>query len=243
MYRLLCALALTTAGTIALAACDVSFASLGPADTHRDEAKLPSGIEAVRVDVRSGSVTVRAGAAKPYLRRTLKYRADRPDGATHRIEDGVLVLAGCGRGCSASYTVDVPAGVPVSGGASSGSLHLHGTGEVDVTTGSGSIRLAGVTGPIRAKTSNGRIEGHNLKARRIDAKTSNGAITLVPSVPADVRAETSNGDITVTVTGGPYRVSATTGNGDERVNVPTAPSAPRRLDLKSGNGDITATAP
>lgn len=243
MYRLLCALALTTAGTVALAACDVSFASFGPADTYQDEAKLPSGIEAVRIDVRAGSVTVRAGDAKPYLRRTLRYREDRPDGATHRVEDGVLILGGCGRECAASYTVDVPAGVPVSGGSSSGSLHLHRAGDVNVTTDSGSIRLAGVTGPIRARTSNGRIEGHDLKAGRIDAETSNGAITLVPSVPADVRAETSNGDITVTVTGGPYRVTATTGNGDERVNVPTAPSAPHRLDLTSGNGDITATAP
>ncbi|MFD0899668.1 DUF4097 family beta strand repeat-containing protein [Actinomadura sediminis] len=243
MFRLLCALALTTAGTVALAACDVSFASFGPEETFRDEARLPAGIASVRIDVREGSVTVRGGDAKPHLRRTVRYREDRPEGATHRIENGVLILGGCGDECSASYTVDVPAGVPVSGAASSGSLRLHRAGEVNVTTDSGSIGLAGVTGPIRARTSNGGIEGHDLKSGRIDVETSNGAITLVPSVPADVRAKTSNGDITVTVTGGPYRVSATTGNGDERVNVPTAPSAPHRLDLTSGNGDITATAP
>ncbi|WP_218040163.1 DUF4097 family beta strand repeat-containing protein [Actinomadura sp. WMMB 499] len=243
MFRLLCALALTTAGTVALAACDVSFASFGPQETFRDEAALPSGITAVRIDVREGTVTVRGGDAKPFLHRTVRYRDDRPDGATHRVENGVLVLGGCGRDCSASYTVDVPAGVPVRGGAAGGSLHLHGAGEVDVATASGAIRLAGVTGPIDARTSNGRIVGHDLKSARITAETSNGDITLVPSVPADVDAETSNGDITVTVTGGPYRVTASTGNGDERIGVPTAPHAEHRLDLRSSNGDITATTP
>ncbi|GGU99488.1 lipoprotein [Actinomadura cremea] len=243
MFRLLCALALTTAGTVALAACDVSFASFGPQETFRDEAALPSGITAVRIDAREGSVAVRGGDAKPSLHRTVRYREDRPDGATHRVEDGVLVLGGCARDCSVGYTVDVPAGVRVTGGSAGGSIHLHRAGEVNVTTGSGAIRLAGVTGPITAKTSRGRIEGHDLKSGRISAETSNGAITLVPSVPADVRARTSNGDITVTVTGGPYRVSAATGNGDERIGVPTAPSAEHRLDLRSGNGDITATAP
>ncbi|OLT31749.1 hypothetical protein BJF79_00815 [Actinomadura sp. CNU-125] len=243
MFRLLFALAVTTAGTIALAACDVSFASLGPGGTFRDGTELPSRITAVRIDVAEGGVTVRGGDAKPNLRRTVRYRDDRPEGATHRVENGVLILGGCPRDCSVSYTVDVPAGVPVSGGASGGSLHLHGAGEVNVTTGAGSIGLAGVTGPIKARTSNGRIEGHDLRAERILAETANGDITLVPSVPADVRAVTSNGDITVTVAGGPYRVSATAGNGRERITVPTGPSAVHHLALTSTNGGVTATAP
>ena len=47
------------------------------------------------------------------MRREVENRGDKPQGATHRIENGVLILGGCGSRCSVNYTVEVPAGVPV----------------------------------------------------------------------------------------------------------------------------------
>ncbi|MFK4111750.1 hypothetical protein [Streptomyces sp. NPDC002176] len=58
------------------------------------------------------------------MRREVDYRGDKPQGTTHRIENGVLILGGCGNRCSVNYTVDVPAGVPVSGEVSTGSVRL-----------------------------------------------------------------------------------------------------------------------
>ncbi|MFI6519802.1 DUF4097 family beta strand repeat-containing protein [Spirillospora sp. NPDC050679] len=237
MHRQLCALAAAAVGVAMLSACEVT-----PKSTFEDGADLRQKITAVRLDgIGSGRVTVRGGAAEASLRRTLRYRDDRPDGPTHRVRDGVLTLSGCGSGCSVDYTVQLPAGVPVSGGTSSGSISLTRVGPVEVTTNSGSIRLDGVAGTVKARTSNGRIEAAGLKGTGIDVQTSNGEIKLAPATAQSVRAKTSNGDITVTSPAGRYKISTRTGSGDKDITVPNDPSAAHLLDLTTGNGDITVT--
>lgn len=222
-------------GVTALSACGMAFAS-----TFEDDTALKGGITAVELDdIGSGQVTVRGGASKASLHREIRYRGDKPDGQTHRIDNGMLKLRSCGSRCSVHYTVDVPAGLPVSGGTSSGAIELSRVGEVDVSTESGSIRLDDVSGPVKAKTSNGEIEGRGLKGDRTDVETSNGKVTLTPAEPQDIRAKTSNGAIRITVPAGPYRVSTRTGNGDREISIPNDPSARYHLDLATSNGDIT----
>ncbi|WP_067450599.1 DUF4097 family beta strand repeat-containing protein [Actinomadura macra] len=221
------------AGTT-LSACGMAFAS-----TYEDDPGLKGKITAVRLDIGSGSVRLRGGAGALALHRKIKYRDDRPDGPTHRIENGVLVLNGCGSHCSVSYTVDVPAGLPVSGTTSSGEIKLTRVGAVDVRTSSGSIRLDGVTGPIKASTSNGRIEGRGLRGGRIEAQTSNGNVKLTPDTPQDVRAKTSNGDVTIAVPAGRYQLTTHTNNGDRDIDLTNDPSGQHRIDVSTSNGDIT----
>ncbi|MBB4778916.1 DUF4097 family beta strand repeat-containing protein [Actinomadura livida] len=226
---------MAAAGVTALSACGMAFAS-----TFEDDAALEGGITAVELDdIGAGRVTLRGGASKATVHREVKYRGDRPEGRTHRIEDGVLKLRGCGSRCSVHYTVDLPAGLPVSGDTSSGSIRLSRVGKVDVSTSSGSIHLDDVSGTVKAKTSNGEIEGRGLKGGETDVETSNGEITLRPAKPQNIRAKTSNGEIKVTVPAASYRVSARTGNGDRKIDVPNAPSARYGLDLTTSNGDIT----
>lgn len=235
MRRQLAFVVMAAAGVTALSACGMAFAS-----TFEDEAALGGGITAVELDdIGAGRVTLRGGASEASVHREVKYRGDRPEGRTHRIEDGVLKLRGCGSRCSVRYTVDVPAGLPVSGGTSGGSIRLSRVGKVDVSTSSGAIRLDDVSGPVKAKTSNGKIEGRGLKGGETDVETSNGEITLEPANPQNIRAKTSNGEITVTVPVGPYRVSARTSNGDRKIGVSDDPSARYRLDLTTSNGDIS----
>jgi hypothetical protein len=236
--RQLFALAVAAVSVTALSACDVAFAS-----TFEDDPALKGKITSVQLDdIGSGRVTIRGGAAKATMHRKVKYRGDKPKGITHRIENGVLKLRGCGSHCSVGYTIDLPAGLPVTGKTSSGSINLSHVGAVNVSTDSGAIRLEDVNGPVKARTSDGEIEGRGLKGGGIDAKTSNGQIRLTPSVPQDVHAKTSDGDITVTVPGGTYRVTTHTGDGDRKIGVPNVPSGRYRLDLSTGNGDITAKA-
>ncbi|MFC9975688.1 DUF4097 domain-containing protein [Spirillospora sp. NPDC127200] len=235
MHRQLCALAAAAVGVTMLGACELT-----PESTFEDGADLRQKITAVRLDdIGSGRVTVRGGAAGASLRRTLKYRDDRPDGPTHRVRDGVLTLTGCGSRCSVDYTVQLPAGIPVSGGTSSGSISLTRVGPVEVTTSSGSIRLDGIAGTVKARTSNGRIEAGDLRGTGIDVQTSNGAIKLAPATAQNVRAKTSNGEITVTAPAGRYRISTRSSNGDRNITVPNDPSAAHVLDLTTSNGDIT----
>ncbi|CAL9484554.1 hypothetical protein SUDANB58_03124 [Streptomyces sp. enrichment culture] len=219
-----------------LAAC-----GLVKGETFKDSSTLSGEITSVRLENGSGGVTVNGtkDSGRLSLRREVEYRGDRPQGVTHRIENGVLVLGGCGSRCSVDYTVDVPAGVPVSGEVSDGGIHLTKVGAVKVTTSSGRIEMNGVSGAVEVKTSNGRITGEDIKGTRIRAQTSNGAINLTPAAPLDVQARTSNGDITLTMPKADYQVTADTNNGDRAIGVSDDPSGEYRLRLKSSNGDIT----
>ncbi|MFD3536633.1 DUF4097 domain-containing protein [Streptomyces sp. NPDC058664] len=219
-----------------------SLASCGlvQGETYEDDSTLSGRITSVRLDNGSGGVTVngvKGGALT--LHREVEFRGERPEGATHRIENGVLILGGCGNRCSVDYTVDVPAGIPVSGEVSSGAIRLAQVGSVDVRTSSGRVEMSGVTGTVRVRTSNGRIHGTGIKGDRIVAETSNGGIDLAPDTPAHVRAETSNGDVTLTVPRAGYKMTVDSDNGDRSIDVPSDPAGEYELDVRTSNGDIT----
>ncbi|MGW7490932.1 DUF4097 family beta strand repeat-containing protein [Streptomyces sp. NPDC054786] len=229
--------AMSAIGSVGISAC-----GLLPGKTFRDDAVVSKKITAVRLDSTSGGLTVHGGkgGGKVSVHRSVTYHGDRPKGATHRVEDGVLVLTGCGKNCSVDYTVELPAGIPVSGETSSGSVDLTEVGPVKVTTSSGTIDLDGVAGTVDARTSNGRITGRGLSGKRIAAETSNGAIDLTPALAQSVRAKTSNGGITLRLPKGPYRVAAETSNGAKHIGVAQDPAGRFHLDLTTSNGDITA---
>ncbi|MFE4334775.1 DUF4097 family beta strand repeat-containing protein [Streptomyces sp. NPDC056831] len=236
-HRLRAFMAATMAGSglIGLGAC-----GLIDWNTFEDDAHVSQKITSVRLDLGSGRVNVRgvAKTADVSLHRSVRYRGDKPEGASHRVENGVLVLSGCGSQCSVSYTVEVPEGLPVSGRTSSGSVVLARVGPVNVTTHSGRIELDGVTGPADVHTSNGRIEGRGL-AGPVRAKTSNGRIELTPVNPQDVRARTSNGAIVVTAPTGRYVVAASTHHGHKDIGIANDPAGDHKIDLATTNGSIT----
>ncbi|MGW2408102.1 DUF4097 family beta strand repeat-containing protein [Streptomyces sp. NPDC001739] len=228
--------------------CGISACGLLPGETFEDDAVVSKKIMAVRLDSDSGGVTVRGGEGggkngdAVSLHRSVEYHDDRPEGATYRVEDGVLVLGGCGDACSVTYTVELPAGIPVSGETSNGAVHLSQVGAVKVTTSSGAVDLDGVTGPVDVRTSNGAITGRGLTGGHTTAETSNGAIDLTPARPQDVRAKTSNGSVTVRMPKGRYDISASTSNGAKHIGLTDDPSGRYRLSLTTSNGDITAKA-
>ncbi|MDL4775380.1 MULTISPECIES: DUF4097 family beta strand repeat-containing protein [Thermomonosporaceae] len=235
--RVLGAVTVVALGAGTVGACD------GPwkRTTFEDDAAVPGKITSVRLENRSGGIALhgRQGLAKVTLHRSVSYRDHRPDGPTHRVEGGVLVLGGCGDRCSVGYTADIPAGIPVTGGVSSGAITLSAVGGVRVTASSGRITLDGTGGPVSVRTSSGRIRGTGLRGGKIEARTSNGAIDLAPATPSDVRAQTSNGAIKVTVPAGRYRVSAKTSHGGKHIGVADDPAGAHRLDLTTSNGAIT----
>lgn len=224
-------------GVSALGAC-----GLAP-ETARDTADVPGRITSVQLDNDAGSVTLRGatGTDRVTVRRTVEYRGDKPDGRTYALTGGVLTLRGCGDECAVSYTVDLPAGLPVEGRNTAGTVQLSDVGKVAVTTSAGAIELDGASGPVDVRTSSGRIDGTGLAGGSIIARTSNGAIDLTATKPSDVRAESSNGAISLTVPKDRYRLLADTDNGDKTVGVTNDPSAAHRLDLSTSNGDIDVT--
>ncbi|MCD2443648.1 DUF4097 family beta strand repeat-containing protein [Agromyces sp. SYSU K20354] len=216
-------------------------ALLQPPKTLSDDATVDEAVSSIELDDTDGGVTVRGieGATGISLERTIRYRGDRTFEDTHSVEGDTLVLGGCGRNCSVEYTLEVPAGLDVRGRTENGEVDLTLVHDVDVETSNGRITLDGVTGTIRAATSNGRIEGSGLEGDGIEASTSNGAIDLRVEVAQDVEARTSNGSIDLTVPDGTYRVSAETSNGRTDIAVPNDSSGEFSLDLSTSNGSIT----
>ncbi|MEV4441831.1 DUF4097 family beta strand repeat-containing protein [Streptomyces sp. NPDC049577] len=207
----------------------------------KDDTTVSQKITSVRLDTGSGAVTLRGGtgAGTVTVHRYVEYGGDRPEGATHRVENGVLVLSGCGADCSVGYTVDLPAGIPVTGATSSGAVTLSGTGAVKVTTGSGAIDLDGIRGPVDVRAGSGAITGHGLGAGPVAARTGSGAVDLTVSSPQDVRAEAGSGAVTLIVPEAKYRLTAKTDNGGKDIAVDNDSSGTHRIDVSTGSGAIT----
>jgi hypothetical protein len=237
--RLLAAASVTVIATGALGACG----ALGD-QTFADDHAVSGKITAVRLDNRNGGVEVHGseGATKVSVHRKVTYRDDKPQSPTYRVDNGVLVLAGCGRHCSVDYTVDVPAGLPVTGSTTNGEVDLSAVGKVQVSTSNGDMSVDGANGPVDLRTSNGRVEAKGLKGGGVRARSSNGSVSISPAVAQDVWVKTSSGDVTVTAPTGPYRVSTHISSGSPHISVPTDPSARYALDLSTSSGDITVKA-
>jgi hypothetical protein len=234
---------LVTATLAAVTAVTLGACGFGPRSTATDTYTVTDEITSVRIDLEAGSVALRgSNSAEIGVERTVDYAGDYPDRETHRVEDGVLVLSGCGRYCSASYSVDLPAGLPVTGKTEHGTIDLTSTGEVDVRTSNGSVTLDGIDARIVARTSNGKISGDRLGgADGVDVETSNGSIELSITRPQNVRASTDNGAVRVTVPDGSYRVTADTDLGGTDVSVPSDPDGEFAIDAESSNGRVTVT--
>ncbi|WP_156727616.1 DUF4097 family beta strand repeat-containing protein [Streptomyces apocyni] len=238
--RVLAAVALAGAGVIGLGACGVVTGK-----TFEDERTVSKAdtakITSVRIDSGNGSVELRGrddidGAT---IRRDIDYRGDKPQGASHRIEDGVLVLGGCGRDCTVRYTVELPDGLPVRGETSNGKITLSRVGAVGVSTSNGAINLKSVSGAVDVKSGNGKVTGRGLAGEYIRVHTSNGKVDLTATKAQDIRARTSNGSVTLRVPNETYRVTTKTGNGSKEIGVDTAPDAAHSLNLSTGNGAIS----
>jgi len=234
--RVLGAAVMAVIGVGGTSACE-----LLPGETYEDDASVSEKITSVRLENGPGGVTVRGkdNLDEVKLHREVEYHGDKPAGPTHEVDGGVLKLGGCGDECEVRYTVDVPAGIPVTGETSSGELNMSKLGKVQVTTGSGGISLNDIAGAVSVRTSNGQIKGRDLKGDGIKAETSNGDVDLAPAEAQDVQVKTSNGGAELAVPAGSYQVAAKSGNGSREIGVENDPSGDHRLTVVTSNGDIT----
>ncbi|MGW0894619.1 DUF4097 family beta strand repeat-containing protein [Saccharopolyspora sp. NPDC002578] len=215
------------------------------------------GITEVRLAESSGEVRIRhEPGARAEVRERARNWLGGDDDRSHRVEDGALVLSGCGSGCSIDYEVVLPAPVPVTGAGDAGSLEVAGMESVDVETAAGSVAISEVSGPVRVRGSSGGIElrdldgdvdvttgsggidGERLGGGSIVVGADTGTIDLELTGPRVVRATTGTGGIELDVPDEAYRVTADTGTGSRDVDVDTDPNSPRLLELSTGTGSI-----
>lgn len=231
---------LAVAAAAALTLSALSGCALLPRSTFSDDSTLNERIDSVFLNSDSGAVSITGveGLDEVTVKRVIKHVGS-PPGSTVSVEDGELILEGCGRNCDVSYTVEVPAGIPVSGSTANGLIELHNLGEIDVRTNNGRIELVDINGEIEARTSNGRIHGTGLSGGDVTVETSNGSIELSLATPQSVEGTTSNGAIDITVPRGRYEVDASTSNGRTDIGIDDDPNADNSIELRSSNGAIT----
>lgn len=225
--------ALTVGGLSACSALDQK--------TFEDDAKVPQKITSIRLDSGNGGVKVDASAdiSTTSVHRKVNYHGDKPSGTSFSVENGVLTLSSCGKNCGVDYVVKVPAGLPVTGGTSNGSLTLTDVGTVDVHTSNGEIAVNSARGPVKLSTSNGDVNVKDAKGGDIDTQTSNGKVTIQTATPQNIKARTTSGSLTITAPPATYQISANNSHGDKKVAFKNDPSGKYRLDLSTTNGDLT----
>ncbi|MFC4912621.1 hypothetical protein [Actinomadura gamaensis] len=211
---------------------------------------LARPVRAVEIEGTSASVTVRATAGPPRIRKELHWLMAKPrvraewDGATLKLR------VTCGDGgfvgfqmCDATVTLDVPKDVPVSGRMSSGTLAVTGvTGRVDVRNSSGTLDLADLGGPLRARVGSGSINGERLSDGEAEVASGSGAIELgFVKAPARIVARTGSGAIDLGLPAGShYLVSGHSGSGSRDIadGVQGAQTT-NTLDVTSGSGAVS----
>lgn len=229
--RQLALLALVLSVGLSGAACDiqaggngnfsVDFASGKATDTWSRTYTVAAGGRFELINV-NGRITAEPADGKDVVvegRRTAKGRSDEiakenlakleireeVGGSTVRVESRPPRMSGFG-GHEIEWTVKIPTGLTV-----------------DLRTVNGGVRLNGLSGEIRARTTNGGVKGQNLIPETIEASSVNGGIEIELGAPLDstdsVEISTVNGGVTLSMPSeSKATITARAVNGGVRVN-------------------------
>jgi hypothetical protein len=141
------------------------------------------------------------------------------------------------RHVSISYEIEVPRETEVISRTGSGSLELTGvSGPVEAQTGSGSITLIDIGGRVSAQTGSGSIRAERV-AGGFRAQTGSGTISLVQTAAGDVEVTTGSGNSELRGVSGQVRARAGSGG----ISVEGEPNG--RWDLETGSGRISLDLP
>lgn len=76
---------------------------------------------------------------------------------------------------------------------------------VDLRTVNGGVKLAGLTGDVRARSTNGGVTGEGIQSSNVDAAVTNGGVEIelasVPGASGSIELESVNGGVTLTLPG------------------------------------------
>jgi Putative adhesin len=143
--------------------------------------------------------------------------------------------------CSGDLVVELPADVAAEVETGSGEVRLTGvTGDVAVETGAGGVTLSDAPGQVTLRTGSGDIRVDGLGSSGGSLRTGSGSIEVdAESEPDELTTETGSGDVLIVLPGGtPYAVDADTGSGEESIEVATDPDSDHRIVARTGSGNI-----
>jgi hypothetical protein len=244
---------LLTLVTVALAAAPAcAWGDTQKAEGQFERTLSVSGTVDLSVRTGSGSVTVTTGSgsevrvlgkinvrrdslrdAQALVREIESNPPIEQSGNTIRIGHTELRNREWRRNVSISYELVVPASTRLTAGTGSGSVSVTGiAGPLDASTGSGSITLSSIGSEVAASTGSGsiKIDGAN---GRLKASTGSGSIRAT-GVAGAMDASTGSGSITLEqIAAGD--VEATTGSGGIEIT-----GVKGQLRARTGSGSIRA---
>ncbi len=133
-----------------------------------------------------------------------------------------------------SFDVKVPIQTSLVLGTDDGSVRVAGiTGDVDARTSDGNIEAEDLKGNMKLQTSDGGITGRHLEAALLDLHTNDGSIKVDGASAKSCTTKTSDGTITLTDV---RAESITAGTGDGAVRCERI--AADRLDCRTSDGSI-----
>lgn len=132
---------------------------------------------------------------------------------------------------SISYEIVVPADTEVISDTGSGTQKISGVGgPVKADAGSGSITLTDIGGPVTARAGSGRIKAERI-AGAFDARAGSGTIDLTQTAPGDVSASTGSGSIDLQGVVGALQANA----GSGRITIQGSQAGDWKVDTGSGS--------
>lgn len=187
-----------------------------------DHAVVGGALLAVRIEVDAGDVTVEAGGTSVQVGRTLRGAAGRT--VTQRVENGILrIEARCESllPCGADIALTVPAGLPV-----------------DVRTGEGNVRVAGLAGDLSIEVGDGDIRAEDLRGATVRVQAGWGDARLsFAATPSEVSIGVGVGDVVLSVPAGGYDLDVAS-LGAPDVSVAQDAAGPR-LHVRTASGTAT----
>jgi hypothetical protein len=148
-------------------------------------------------------------------------------------------LLGHGKSSSVSYVVTVPAGVKVNVSTISGGIGVADvTGAVKAETVNGRVQVAALDGPVTASSVNGSVSvaiDSLGSPGDIELSTVNGSVTvqLPPSIQAQLSMETVNGSVH-----SDFDVAGTDTSGRKEIHGTIGGGGGRRVALETVNGSV-----
>jgi DUF4097 and DUF4098 domain-containing protein YvlB len=106
---------------------------------------------------------------------------------------------------------------------------------LSLDTGSGDVRVEGVTGHVSADTGSGNVDLREVHATHLQLDAGSGNLDVRGCEAESIAADTGSGNITVALTTAPVHVELDAGSGNVNLSVP---HDHYRLELDTGSGNI-----
>jgi DUF4097 and DUF4098 domain-containing protein YvlB len=142
-----------------------------------------------------------------------------------RTDGGSVAVTGAG-----ATRIDSGSG-PVSATAIRGPLTL--------ATDGGDVQAQDVTGTLTADTGGATFTGTGIRSAAAVVTSEGGGVTLgFATAPESVRISTGGWNATLSVPGGPYKITADAATGASSVSVPVSSRAHRSLNVSTDGGEL-----